>query len=394
MNRIEISEWGTTTTPHSDFLESDAEYLWRHYAKVIDVEYPTPKNRDEWVFSAKQWIGQIPLRSGGSVLIQPRLPVNELMAILDVAYRNLSVEIPPGIFAAETLPGFFDRLASMLSERMLARERAGVYRSYSVEHGRGARVRGRIRLRELSKHPWDSLVDYDYSNLTADNTENRIVAHALRLAVRARSLTDRTRRQVKRAGWVLSGIRDFDGPADPLRARVVYHRLNHDYRDLHLLSKMIVSNTGPGLRRGSTAAPPFLLDMAKLFQEYVTCIVKTGLGDRYRVRSQTSITQPGHATPSFIPDLWAEDIATGKAVFVADVKYKLTGSPTTDDVSKVAAYAALLGTDRAFLIYPILIPGWSGIRIGSTTVSAASLPLSADPDASRGLLLRSLAIAT
>src|SRR5205807_345061 len=136
------------------------------------------------------------------------------------------------------------------------------------------------------------------------------------------------------------------------------NRLTEAYRPLLDLCRLLADCLAPTERAGAVACPTFLLNMERVFEQYVTAgVVRAFAGsDRYRVAVQPlhHVSRPASGQPDLVmrPDVTlARD---GRSIVVLDAKWKrLDRSPLlTDDVYQVLAYCTALDVQRATLVYP------------------------------------------
>jgi 5-methylcytosine-specific restriction enzyme subunit McrC len=113
-----------------------------------------------------------------------------------------------------------------------------------------------------------------------------------------------------------------------------------------------------GEEAGPASGPSFLIDLERVFENYVTAGALTAFADRcqdqvavqpFRLASPSA---PGQPDLHVRPDVLLE--RDGRPRLVLDAKWKRlsrSGLPT-DDVYQVLAYAAALQVPRTVLVYP------------------------------------------
>lgn len=153
----------------------------------------------------------------------------------------------------------------------------------------------------------------------------------------------------KYAAGVPVSLREHE-PGDYVGRR--YDRLNDDYAAMHALGRFIVEQAGPRHAHGEHGMVPFLLDMNRLFEQFVAAWLRAHLPDELTVDHQDNMTFGAGTTVRFVADLVLRHRATGKVIAVLDTKYKTSPAPSSDDLAQVVAYAQAWGTTEAVLVYP------------------------------------------
>src|SRR4051794_21290471 len=96
-----------------------------------------------------------------------------------------------------------------------------------------------------------------------------------------------------------------------------YTRLNQDYAPLHALCAFFLDQSGPGHTVGDHTMIPFLVDMARLFEQFVAAWLERRLAATHRIASQvhTPVSSDLHFTIDLV-------ISAGRQRWVVDTKYK------------------------------------------------------------------------
>jgi 5-methylcytosine-specific restriction enzyme subunit McrC len=250
--------------------------------------------------------------------------------------------------------GLFERIASILSNRVLERARKGLHQAYVGRHEDLLSVRGRIDIRESLRRvpPTSGRLPCEFQELTPDLEDNQLLFWTLHRVARFGLQRDQVQKTVQRACRVLAGTVSLQEklPSDCIGRW--YHRLNDDYRPMHGLCHLLLDHLGPDILVGERQFLPFVLDMPMLFESFVAEWLKQAAPEPWLFKAQHRAKLKSTADLSFRIDLILRDRMTGNALAVFDTKYKLSEAPTESDVQQVVAYAVEMGVDRAFLIYP------------------------------------------
>jgi 5-methylcytosine-specific restriction enzyme subunit McrC len=349
---LTLIEYEPTVVAKNGFTEDLARFLDSHYKGVIAIEPPSYRNGNQWLLSSQGWVGFLPLPGHPGLSLQPKVPVGNIFHMLEYAYDLASFRMLPGLFDAESIREFFDRLAGILVRRVLDRASRGLYRAYEKREERLALVRGKLDMDRICREPATCQLPCIYQEHTPDVDENRIIAWTLRVLCGSRVLSQECASLVRQGDRVLRGtvsLRPYLASACVGRD---YNRLNQDYHVLHSLCRFFLDNTGPTQELGDTAMLPFLVDMASLFERFVARWTIQHLPPEYRLQEQETLSVDEEGMLSMRIDLVLYRRATNRPLCVLDTKYKLHGLVANDDYNQVVAYALNKQCGEAMLIYP------------------------------------------
>jgi 5-methylcytosine-specific restriction endonuclease McrBC regulatory subunit McrC len=140
-----------------------------------------------------------------------------------------------------------------------------------------------------------------------------------------------------------------------------YHRLNEDYQPLHALCRFFLENTGPSHNVGNRKMLPFLVNMDRLFEQFVAEWLRIHLPPEWSIESQERVYIGDDQNWYFEVDLVMYRSDTSEPVCVLDTKYKAHKS-SSDDIAQVVAYAGSKSCKHAVLIYPTAAVAESGVK--------------------------------
>ena len=348
---LELTEYAITRVPRHELSEADAKRLWERHSARIAVDAPSFKNGHTWELRPLGYVGFVPVSDTLALRLAPKVPLRTLFGMMECAYR-IDAEWLTGSFDASTLDEFYERLAMILARRVLDRARRGLYREYVAESDRLPYVRGAMDVRDLVRRPAATTVQCDYHEHSADVFENRLLAWTLFGIAKGGLCTDRVRPTVRRAFHALQG----GVTLQPHRARQClgrsYHRLNEDYRPMIALARFFLEHAGAAHKPGEHEMLPFLVEMNRLFEQFVTIWLQTHLPPHLELKDQEQFRIGADGELTFRVDMVVREVATGRARLVLDAKYKLPGPPSTDDVHQAVAYAEATGCGTAVLVLP------------------------------------------
>ncbi len=135
---------------------------------------------------------------------------------------------------------------------------------------------------------------------------------------------------------------------------------------------------------------PFMVNMARLYELFVSEWLRKNLRDGIILKAQETIKIGDSSALQFRIDMLLLDGATGEARYVLDTKYKTHGSPGSDDVAQVVAYATAKRCKEAILIYPARLGSPLDDKVGDIRVRSLTFPVDGDLDQAGEAFLESL----
>lgn len=247
------------------------------------------------------------------------------------------------------IPGFAFQLEVAL--------RGGLLNGYRLENGSLHTVRGRIRIADQLRTRFGLIppIECAYDEFTED-----VVINQLLKAPIARLGEIRIRRPESRAR--LRGLAKSFSNVSPVRfdprdlPEIHYDRLNERFRRPVETARLILRSRSFDARPGSVGGDSFVIDLAKVFEDFVVTALREALGLPSRLFPQQAgdrrLYLDADQTIRLRPDLsWWRD---GRCVFVGDVKYKKTASTAGvqhPDVYQLLAYTTATELPRGLLVY-------------------------------------------
>ena len=82
-----LTEYQSTTFPADSLSTEDGIFLTANYRDVVRLEGPSATNQNRWRLTAQGWCGQLRLPSGTEIIIQPKVPIENLYQMIATVYQ-------------------------------------------------------------------------------------------------------------------------------------------------------------------------------------------------------------------------------------------------------------------------------------------------------------------
>ena len=204
----------------------------------------------------------------------------------------------------------------------------GLLQGYRREEDALHTVRGRVRFGDqISRRFGIPLpIEVAFDEFTEDIEKNRLLKTAIHRLGHTFIRSPATRQELRalRPAFTMVGLGSYRRGALP---EVQYSRLDEHYRPAVELARLIIENTSLELFRGKVAGAAFLIDMNKVFEQFLYVALGEALGLRERQwKHEKSLTLDEAGRISMKPDLswWPSGTAGNgsQPIFVGDAKYK------------------------------------------------------------------------
>ncbi len=347
MRQIDLEEY-QDSAPHA--LSVDERHALASRELSLGIT-PASGEDGKYILRPSSTVGALEV-GGLSVLIRPKIGIPKLLSLACYAmgmYRQQDMRLFD-FKQNETLP---DTLALALVAAARRAFSRGLLHGYQRREEALHTFRGRIRFSEQIRRRFGIPlpVEVRYDEFTDDILENRLVkAAAMRLgAMRLRSPD--ARNGISRIAGMLSDVSPVEFAPNDVPS-VSFDRLNEHYQGAVGLARLVLMHSAFEAGRGQVRASGFLMDMNKVFQKFVTVVLREALGLSERVFREEHIPSLDVGDKVGLrPDMtWWEG---GGCVFVGDAKYKnITGERVPNsDLYQLLAYATALDLPGGLLIY-------------------------------------------
>jgi 5-methylcytosine-specific restriction enzyme subunit McrC len=370
---IELTEFEYREFEQSEQIDLALEELWIGHAKFFDISFPTRATDFKWRLRPLGIVGQLELKSGWTIWIQPKCEIFSVLRMIFVAYGDGFQDFGDyGKFDRNA--GVVELLAKELNRLVHLRLMHGIHLTYESRDERLTNIRGRIDYQRYLRRAWQTSVDCRYQVLTSDNEDNRIALWGLDRILSSRELGGAVKEESRRLRRKLAG--NVSATSDP---RILYRRqytsANEDYRLIHQLARYFITNTSPSDKRGDQPSRLFVVNMAELFEDFLLAVLQKHSNHNYSFRPVVKQIDSQFGI-EFRMDVVS--FFNGKPIAVIDAKYKANILPSASDIQQVVAYAVSIGVHNAFLVYPSGVVEAIDILVGSIRIRSIVLDIS-DP---------------
>lgn len=344
----------------------------------VDVR-PSDTDGTTWVLKPSSRIGA--LRVGElSLVIRPKIPVDRVMFLVAYAldpkrWRQYITHLLPDADVLESIvPAFVHHTHQAI--------RRGLLQGYRREEDALHTVRGRIRFDDQinRRHGVVLPLEVAYDEFTEDIEENRLLKTALHRLSRLPLRSGEARRDVNALRPVFNsvGLAAYARGAPEVR----HSRLNDHYHSAVELARLIIDNSSLELHHGNVAGASFLLDMNRVFEQFLFVALQEELGLSASKWRKGNLTLDEADAIRLEPDLswWVGE----RCMFVGDAKYKRldVNGFRHPDIYQMLAYCTASALPSGLLVYAAgeAEPGVYRIRNSGKTIEVVSLDLAGTPE--------------
>ena len=386
--RLELMEYQERVW--SGYLDPDQ--LRALAAAHIDVS-PATDRPGAYALRPSSWVGAVNV-GDLAVIVRPKIPVNRVMFLITYAmdprrWRNDTIDLAPDDDVLEAVALAFARRTRQAIGR-------GLLRGYRREEEALNTVRGRIRFADQigRRFGLPLPIEVAYDDYTEDIVQNRLLKTAIHRLGHTQIRSEGTRRELRgfRPAFDMVQLGKYAPGAVP---EIRYTRLNERYRPAVELARLIIENSSLELFAGSFAGTAFLINMNRVFEQFLYVALGEALGlsqEHWKRGKSLKLDEVEHIDVQ--PDLswWSSDRSRGEPlpIFVGDAKYKKLerneGRDKPDfrhaDIYQMLAYCAAADLSYGLLIYAAGEgePDRYEIKHVGKTVEVESLDLSGTPD--------------
>jgi 5-methylcytosine-specific restriction enzyme subunit McrC len=345
MNSIELDELGPVVELA---LTPEQGRSLAHSGVVIAA--PSPYSSGVWRIGPAGKVGAA--RIGDvEVRIKPKVPIARLLFL--AGYSQHAAAWRPETVPVAEVGDLVPVVAQALWRQTARATHQGLLPGYILVEESSQMLRGRLRESEQLRrqHGLPLPLEIQHDEFTIDIAENQILRTACERMLTVPRVDAESQRMLRRL------LRDFADVTPLSRSHPVptwsATRLNARYHTALRLAELVLRATSVEHEFGGVAVNGFLLDMPKLFEDFITVALREALvptyGGRVADQDRNHFDEAGQVLVR--PDIvWK---IRGSAVAVIDAKYKAekpAGYPNAD-LYQLLAYCTILGLRNGHLVY-------------------------------------------
>jgi 5-methylcytosine-specific restriction enzyme subunit McrC len=333
-----------------DLGDEDAKYALSQLSPKVAIRRRVQDGL--YVLNPNQFVGVVTLPSQRRLESHPKVPLRNLFYMLAVAF-DLPSPFMEQTAKFERLVEILEFVVSYFAELVEKRIDEGLYRSYVEQENNLATIQGRIEFAEDLRRNYvmRHRTYCRYDEFSWDIPENQVIRQVLHL-LGGWGFGRELRLRLHGLDAALSEVTPTDLPLSSLDW-FQYNRFNEDYRQIHRFCTLFLEGASLSEESGPFDFQTFLIDMDKLFERFVTQILRKRAGVHTTVEAQVSTHLGLEQKVLMRPDIIVSE--EGTLVLVADCKYKrLEPSEFKNhDIYQMLAYCTATQVKRGLLIYPL-----------------------------------------
>jgi 5-methylcytosine-specific restriction enzyme subunit McrC len=347
MDDLVISE---QTEWFGELAPADFDFLMAEFNKQLTLRCEIRNGTAGAVLRPNQFVGVLALPSGRNLRIIPKVPVRNLVYM--IAYGSETWPFRDEQLEADSIDEVLWVFAQIFADLVQDRIEEGLYRSYVEREDSQNLIRGRIVFPEdirrnlLTRHK----TYCRFSEFTWDIEENQLIRQVVHF-LSGFQLPDELRKRLTSLDAELAEITPTNlGPSVISRFR--YNRFNESYQPIHQLCQLFLEGASLNEDVGTWNSRAFLIDMNKLFEDFVSHLLIRNSSGSISVLQQAEMRLDCHGLVRMRPDLL---ISENELIRVAaDCKYKKAEDDDYKqaDYYQVLAYCVACGANRGMIIYP------------------------------------------
>ncbi|MDJ0635962.1 MAG: hypothetical protein QNJ34_22440 [Xenococcaceae cyanobacterium MO_188.B29] len=256
---LQLIEYKSIYQPREQIPIYIIHKIKQEYSSQIKVNLQYKQGKDYWEFIAQGWVGYIPVTSDFGIRIASKVPIKNLLVMLEYAYELKSFHFLDSLTNCNDIEEFYNRLAKILVDRILTRCRQGLYQTYLPKIDRLTYVRGRLHIKQIWKKPWDTQLTCCYNEQTKNIEDNQILLWTLHCISRNQICNQTVHSLVRKAYRTLGKLVTLKTFTAKDCCGRKYNRLNQDYQQLHSLCRFFLANSMPSHEQGSYETIPFVV---------------------------------------------------------------------------------------------------------------------------------------
>jgi 5-methylcytosine-specific restriction enzyme subunit McrC len=340
---VEYEESGETI-----FSETELQILRTEFRGRIEV---APTFTGHHVIKAQEYVGTVVLPNH-IIRIKPKISNANFIYMVKYVLRLL--EIKPEDFRTFSYEDFYHILILFLLHHIGIILERGLYKGYITKSDNVAFLRGKILFKEhiLNNQNRNDRIYCSFSEVTSDNTENRIIKFTLFYLSKYYFIDDTTRIELIECYRKLDKITLLKSITSNIFHSINYTPLNDYYGTALSICEMILRDSSLDIERdGEKNSLSFLINMNILFQDFVANLLRTEFGEGNIILQRDEYMDIAKKL-AVTPDI--EIVSNNKIAAIADTKYKeinADDNPLSGHTMQMYSYSSITKAKKCILIY-------------------------------------------
>lgn len=347
-NIIEISEYELKEiSSFFQFTEEEEKIIDNEFKDKIKLLY---KSGNRCFIESQQFVGYIILPNH-IINIKPKVTGISFINMVKYALNLPELKIPE--IRLKEINNYYHILVLFLLEELEILFQKGLNSGYVQHDDNINTVRGKVLFKEhINSNSFrQDRIYCSFSELSIDTLENKIIKYTIYSLCHCHFNDRDIESKLLSCYKKLDGI-TLNSISHDIFQSIQYTPHNNHYRNIITLCELILKDSSVDDELiGEKTVKSFLIDMNKLFEKFVTNLLRERLVD-YNIESQmTSYADTAEKAFKLIPDIIIKN-TTGRLLLVLDTKYKkLDKSPESGDRDQVTAYSLFMKVRDIGLLY-------------------------------------------
>lgn len=345
---IVLSEHEESKEIDPPLSEQEILIVQRHFKGKIDI---IPKLNGKHSIKSYEYVGYIILPKH-TINIRPKIPGINFINMVRYALNIPEVDLKQD-YIAEEAKNFYEILVLFLLKNVEFILKRGLYHNFLEYQENVNYVRGKVLFKEhiMANSGRSDKVFCQFSELTADVLENRIIKYTLFHLLHIADFLDHKINNLLAAVYRRFDQVDLVPTTTDIFEFINYTPLNEHYKPVLSLCQLLLQDSSVNIERiGEKISLSFLIDMNKLFEDFVGNLLLIRFGDDVVRLQKKSYPEVKGRKLRVIPDIILS--YKGSLSVVVDTKYReLTSKPEESEVAQMVLYSLSTGVKRCILVY-------------------------------------------
>lgn len=341
-------------TEHQTLRIGQAGFTQEHWERCLRFREQTRLPIFQIGYRSLRWGQFVGVLQLGDLCIEvlPKVPQGQAVLVQMLCTAQRIEHYLPGESNLRLYKGLLSIYIAIFLQLMEDLYQKGLRRRYRREKGALRHWRGRL---DLPQHLLHQATNREKFYLSYSCYDYQHPAHVLLYAALCslRSAAAQTPWQLRLEQLIEQFPPQKDEDIRTLNLQQPIEPPTPDYEEPLRWARWIVSQQNPFVRAGDEQALSLLVDMNRLFEEYLHQVLQKALQGQPHWRIRRQPAYPFWEEKRARPD-WVLECQGKRLVLDAKWKALSTPNPSDDDLRQLFAYQQLLGAKHGVLIYPHL----------------------------------------